>query len=127
MPDKTINSCIEAEKYRNDIGCIKENKVIFYEQYYDSHLDEVKRSFTSCRGCIAYRFCKDGCPLKSIRDRDNHTTYKVYECNMVKRYWKYVFEEVLSGRECFGWRVEPINNDMKICLICFVKRDFIKN
>ncbi len=110
MPDKTINNCIEAEveTLRTNVGCIENGKVKLYDKYYDSQLDEVKYSFSNCRECIAYRFCKGGCPLKAIRDRKNKTSYKLYECSMLKKYWKYVLSEILLGKECFGWGIEPI-------------------
>lgn len=113
MPDKTINNCIEAEveALRTNVGCIENGNVILYDKYYDSQLNEVKNNFTKCRECIAYRFCKGGCPLKSIRDRKNNTSYKAYECSILKKYWNYVFREILCGKECFGWKIEPIYID----------------
>ena len=109
MPDKTINNCIEATEFKSDVGRIDNGKVNLYDYYRDFSLEQVRKDFLNCRNCIAYRFCKGGCPLKSMRDKKYKTNYKAYECNAVKQYWKYVLCQVSNGYECFGWRAEAVN------------------
>lgn len=109
MPDRTITNCIEAEQqFRTIVGNIDETGVHLFSDYEDNHLDIVRDTFEQCRECLAYRFCKGGCPLKVMRDQSYGTEYRNYECELARRYWKYVFKTVLSGKECFGWYVSPV-------------------
>ena len=110
MPDKSIINCIEAERFRVEVGKFANQNVEIYNQYEDPQLEIVKSSFINCKNCLAYRFCKGGCPLKSIRDRHFGTNYKQYECSMVRQYWTYVFRKVLNGDECFGWQAEKVKD-----------------
>lgn len=105
MPDKSITNCIEAEKFRVNVGKIDDGNVELFNPYNDSHLEIVKETFSNCRDCIAYRFCKGGCPVKVLRDRYFNTDYREYECYQIKQYWKYVFEKILSGEKSFGWYI----------------------
>ena len=107
MPDRKITNCLEAEQFRYNVGEIADGKVLFYTSYTDNFLDIVRDKFSLCRDCIAYRFCKGGCPVKYIRDKEFGTKYKEYECEMVKQYWQYVLCQVLKGEKCFGWRAVP--------------------
>ena len=110
MPDRKIINCIEAEQFKTIVAEIKDNMVDFYNSYTDQHLDVVKNSFDECRGCIAYRFCKGGCPLKVVRDNAFDTKYRDYECQLIRKYWSYVFTEILCGNTCFGWKAELVDN-----------------
>ena len=110
MPDKSIINCIEAERFKVQVGQIENEKVELYNEYIDHQLEVVRNSFTSCKKCLAYRFCKGGCPLKSIRDQHFNTNYRQYECSMIQQYWMYVFKKVLIGDQCFGWSAEKITN-----------------
>nr|WP_304442883.1 radical SAM protein [uncultured Acetatifactor sp.] len=111
MPDKTIVNCIEAERFKTEVGRIENDKVLFYDCYVDLYLDIVRDTFDNCRNCLAYRFCKGGCPLKTIRDEEYGTNYRKYECQMIVQYWEYVFHKILRGGYCFGWGASQIEKD----------------
>lgn len=110
LPDKSITNCIEAETFQIAVGKIDDGKVNFSEPYEDTFLDVVRQTFVECRSCIAYRFCKGGCPLKSLRDAKYKTNHRKHECSMIVKYWEYIFHKVLSGENCFGWCIAPIDN-----------------
>lgn len=129
MPDRSIINCIESERFRVEVGKIENSKVNLFSQYEDPYIEIVKSGFIKCRDCLAYRFCKGGCPLKSIRDQCFGTGYKQYECSMVQQYWTYIFQKILNGEECFGWRTEKITNERLVPyqILKLVKKEENKN
>ena len=113
LPDKTICTCLEGKNNIPVIGYINNGRVVLLEKYEDKLLKEYRKRFmsTSCNKCIAFRFCRSGCPLKFIEDEYSGKEYSSWVCHMTRFYWIYVFQQVLSGKKVFGWSVKQINNN----------------
>ena len=111
LPDKTIITCIESCDVKTIIGKIEEKEVVYFEKFSDPLFKVYQQKFDECRTCIAYRFCKGGCPVRHLMNGNARTAMDDWECNMIQKYWTYIFENVLSGKECLGWCVSPIEQD----------------
>lgn len=108
LPNKTIVTCIESCDQKTIIGRIKENKVEYFEKCSDPFLRVYQQKFNECRDCIAYRFCKGGCPARDLMNKNLKTEMDDWECSMIQKYWTYIFTNILSGKSCFGWHVIPV-------------------
>lgn len=106
LPDKRIVSCIDFKDDMVTVGKINGEVIEYYKKYSDVLLKTMQEKFIECRSCIAYRFCKGGCPAWHLRMKD--TGVEPPECNMQKAYWNYVVEAVLTKKFSFGWRLEKI-------------------
>ena len=74
----------------------------------DRLLAMTKRKLEECRHCLVYRFCKGGCPATHISNEDNGLAGLPWSCEMYIRYVRIMLETVLSGKQFFGWRAEPL-------------------
>jgi len=112
MPDSTICTCLEGKNNIPVIGYAIKDRVVLLESYEDKLLKEYRKRFLSkeCRECIAFRFCRTGCPLKFIEDEVSGMEASRWTCQMTRFYWKYVFRQILSGNAVFGWTLETIEN-----------------
>lgn len=106
LPDKNIVTCIDYKDKMVTVGKVKEENVEYFDKYTDVLLKTIKQKYIECCNCIAYRFCKGGCPAWHLRMEG--TNIEPPECQMQKEYWKYIIESVLSNRFSFGWELEEI-------------------
>ena len=111
LPDKTITTCIEPCVKRTIIGKVTDFGVEYNDTCYDYLLEIYQKKFHECVDCIAYTFCKGGCPVKHINNYSSKTELGNWECEMVIKYWEYIYHKVLSGETCFGWYVVPVEID----------------
>ena len=112
MPDKTICTCLEGKTNIPVVGYVNNGRVVLLEKYEDKLLKEYRKRFISknCNECIAFRFCRSGCPLKFIADEYSGKKSSSWICNMTRFYWTYVFQHILNGEETFGWSLKKIND-----------------
>jgi len=108
LPDRTIITCIQYRDIKTIIGKIEDKQVIYLENIYDPLLEVYQQRFSNCRPCIAYRFCKGGCPARFL---STSVLMGNWECIMIRKYWTYIFENIVAGKECLGWHVVPIQID----------------
>ncbi len=110
-PDGSLKICVDGADLSPIVGKIDHGNLEIYNEYENKLFKKYIQRFQSerCRSCIAYRFCAGGCPVKFMR---THTSSADWECGVIKAYWKYVFDEITSGKEKFGWKAVPctINN-----------------
>ena len=107
LPDCSIVTCIESKDDRVCIGNVSDGKVEYFKKYKDIFLNVMKKKYSECRSCIAYRFCRGGCPVWHLRG-DNQE-YKPLECFLQQEYWNYILHAVLSGKYSFGWGLEKVS------------------
>ena len=107
LPDGSIVTCIESKDDRVTVGKIKNGEIEYYQKYTDDFLKIIQKKYSECRNCIAYRFCRGGCPVWHLRDNDSELG--PLECNLQREYWRYILEAVLTDRYSFGWYLEKLN------------------
>lgn len=105
-PDKSLHICIDASDISPNVGYISEGKVILYDSYPKDFFDIYYDKYFKCKNCIAFRFCAGGCPIHSMRE--NNLASVEFECAFIKKYYEYVFEKILDGKESFGWYGQKI-------------------
>lgn len=107
LPNKTIVSCIDFKDDMVVVGKVNKGGVEYYDRYSDILLRTAQKKYIECHDCIAYRFCKGGCPAWHLRMKG--TGIEPPECSMQKAYWHYVISAVLSEEFSFGWRLQKID------------------
>ena len=111
LQDGKIITCMEPCDFKTVIGEIKDHKLIYYKSCSDPLLGAYQKKFMECKDCIAYRFCKGGCPAKQLMNNGIQTSMDDWQCNSIRRYWEYLFTRLLSGEGCFGWKLSPIESN----------------
>ncbi len=106
MPDKSIITCIESKNDKVVIGNIENGTLKYKNTYKDSFLKVTQTKYSECRKCIAYRFCRGGCPVWHLRD--GKLLREPLECEVQKMYWIHVINSLLKGKYSFGWNLEKI-------------------
>ena len=104
LPNKKITTCIDSSEIITQVGEVRDHKVVFYERFQDPLLKMGIMKYRECKNCIAFRVCGSGCPLKHIREEKSKTGMIKWECQMERKFWKYILQEVISGRIIKGWR-----------------------
>jgi radical SAM protein with 4Fe4S-binding SPASM domain len=108
MPDRTIITCIESCDIKTVIGKVEGGAAVYFDKCRDPLFKAYQKQFDDCRECVAYRFCKGGCPVRKLMNGNARTTMDDWECAMIREYWIRIFESVISGKECRGWRAVPV-------------------
>ena len=105
LPDGKLATCVEECEGKPYIGHVDESGIHYYEVCSDIFLELTQIKMKECKNCIAYRFCKGGCPMKHIMYKEQKR--ENWDCMTTIQYWEYVFSEILAGRECFNCRGIP--------------------
>ena len=108
MTDGTVTSCADAGNILPVAGKVTDTKVTLYESYTDEFMKTSKTMFFECKKCMAYAFCAGGCPAKYIRDKETSIDTAKWECEMIIHYWKYIFQQLLNQKTCFGFKLEVV-------------------
>lgn len=106
-PDGSITTCIESKDNQTKIGEVGLNGVVYYEKYRDPLLEITKQKQDECRNCIAYHFCRGGCPIWHIRTENIRN--EPLECGLIKEYWFYIIKSAIKGEYSFGWNLKKLN------------------
>ena len=115
IPDGSITTCIESKNNQTKIGEVGSNGIVYYKKYRDPLLEITKQKQDECRDCIAYHFCRGGCPIWHLRTENIRN--EPLECGLIKEYWLYVIRSAVKGEYCFGWELKKLNtncNDKQI-------------
>jgi radical SAM protein with 4Fe4S-binding SPASM domain len=101
--------CLDAKEEAPVLGEISDGKVKLKDNYHDTLFAKYREKFYECSDCLAYRFCKGGCPIKFLRK--NTDDYAAWECSMVVEYWRSLFGKLWAKKEeeYFGWHLEKIH------------------
>jgi radical SAM protein with 4Fe4S-binding SPASM domain len=108
LPSGKIVSCLEANGQLANIGQVTDGKVEYYDTYEDVLSPVVRRLFDDCADCLAFRFCRGNCPLEAMQKSDTDRMFRKWTCSQIRKYYEFIFSEILSGKKCFGWSVEPL-------------------
>lgn len=103
VPNGDVVNCLE-ECQRTTLGRATASGVIYSDRCSDPLLKTCREKLEGCRPCVAYRFCKGGCPAR-------HEFYarigtRNLECILVEEYWRRVIEAMVDGRPFFGMTAE---------------------
>lgn len=108
MPDGRIITCMESYKVSTEIGFVKQGKTVYYDKFKDPLLDNCQKQMIKCKPCLAYNFCKGGCPIRNIISELTDTSIRDWECDMIKEYFKYILISIANCKSVFGWYSEPV-------------------
>ena len=108
MPDGKIITCMESNNTFTEIGFVKQGHAVYYDQFKDQLLENCQKQIVNCQNCLAYNFCKGGCPIRNIISEQTDTTIRDWECDMIKEYFKFVLTTIANGTRVFGWYAEPV-------------------
>ena len=106
MPGGNVITCLESKEHSSIIANIRNGIVSVPNTYKSSLVKTYKEKFEQCRNCLAYRFCKGGCPLKFMYEGEASSDAIAWECESKQNYWRYIFNKILSGETFMGWHVE---------------------
>lgn len=104
LPDGSIVTCIESKDNAVRVGSVEDGNIKYYDEYCDTFLKIAQEKYYTCRSCIAYRFCKGGCPVWHLRIGKKHN--EAFECSLQKEYWGHDIQAALNGGYSFGWRLK---------------------
>lgn len=100
-PNNNIGICVDASDLSPIVGHIDDGEVKLYSNYSGEIFDVYCKKYAECKGCIAFRFCAGGCPVKFMRK--NNIGSVNFECAINKKYYEYLLNEIADGKEAFGW------------------------
>ena len=114
LPDRKIIACPE---HHNGpvLGQMTEHGFSYNSDYTDVLYEITIANETSekCRRCIAYRFCKGGCPAKSLSAGET----KEYECQTTIKLWHHILNSLSLGKSAFGWTVKKAESNPDVFLM----------
>lgn len=121
-PDKSLHICIDAADLSPNVGNITHGQVVLHDSYSKDFFDVYYDKYFKCKECIAFRFCAGGCPINSMRE--NNLASVDFECSFIKKYYEYIFDRILEGKEAFGWYGQKIHiNELNDYIIQITNHD----
>ena len=106
LPDNRLVECLDAINDSPVLGEVIDGRVALKETYYDALFAQYRLKFFECRNCIAYRFCKGGCPIKFVRH--NNSDSASWECRTIVSYWEKLFKKLWTSENYLGWHLEGV-------------------
>ena len=106
MPGGKVITCLESKEFSSVIANVRNGHVEQPKEYKSQIVKMYQAKFEQCKGCIAYRFCKGGCPLKFLYKEESSADAAEWECETKRNYWRYIFRKLLSGNDFLGWTLE---------------------
>lgn len=110
LPSGKIVSCLESEEFEPEIGHVSNGVVRFFTTESSPLAERVLSLFSDCKGCIAFRFCRGGCPVSHMRKSAHSKKSRDWQCRQITRYYQYVFSQITQNRACFNWSAEPLKD-----------------
>lgn len=107
QPDGSIVLCNDSKDYSVCVGKVSNGRVEYFDYFPNDLLTITEEKYIECSDCIAYRFCKGGCPIWHLRG--GKSVNGPVECQATKEYWRHIFEMVIQRRQYWGWYLEPID------------------
>ena len=117
LPSGKIVACLESEASQPEIGHVSNGVVSFAETSRNFLAERVLDQLSECEECIAFRFCRGGCPVSQMRDSVLSKTARTWQCQQTVEYFQYVFSQILQNKTCFNWYVEPSKDNPQILFL----------
>jgi len=114
--DGRIVSCLDYINM-DEIAHVDSGKVMFNENYDDVILRKYQETYESCKVCIAYRFCKGGCPAKHLNSLNPYDSVRRWECESNVELWHHILNELCKNKESYGWYAEQSHNNPNVLLM----------
>ena len=107
--DGRIVTCLEMGNEETKVGCVKKDAVIYNTEVTDAITRITQERMSRCSKCIAFPFCRGGCPAD--HRNDNNANELTWGCRQTIKFWTHIIGEVALGKKCFGWKVLPSRFD----------------
>ena len=114
LPSGKIVSCLEGEGFEPEIGHVSNGVVSFVTTESSPLAEHILNLLSDCEECIAFRFCRGGCPVSHMRKTAHSKKSRKWQCQQIVRYYQYVFSQILQNRPCFNWSVEPLKGNLQV-------------
>ena len=114
LPDGRVVTCMDAKEKASVVARVsggRLKKMMFKDQLLESYISYRKE----CERCYAFVFCGGGCPLKYVNEEEKDNLLS--ECEMIRRYWRYVFDKIVSDGKVFGWDSKLIESKHKFRIL----------
>lgn len=108
LPSGKIVTCMDAKDQAIQIGKI-DNGIVKLGSFIDKFSQKHFEYRNECKNCSAFYFCGAGCPLKKSTSEKSLTVES--ECNMIKEYWHYMFENLIEKKNYFNWQLFDMEYD----------------
>lgn len=106
QPDGSIVLCNDSKDYSVCVGKVSNGMVEYFDHFQNDLLTITEIKYKECSNCVAYRFCKGGCPIWHLRGKENADG--PVECQATKEYWQHILEMVIQSGQYMGWCLEQI-------------------
>lgn len=106
MPNGDIITCNESKDFQVCIGHIKNGTIKWKEVFTNVFFDIAVKKYQECKKCIAYRFCRGGCPIWHLREDRSIPI----ECIATKEFWKTIIKEVIEKGNNSEWYLKEIDD-----------------
>lgn len=106
QPDGSIVLCNDSKDHSVCIGKVKDGKIGYFDHIKNNLLLITQEKQRECSDCIAYPFCKGGCPIWHLRNEDKQE--KPVECQATQEYWRHVIETTIQRNKYLNWQAEQI-------------------
>lgn len=103
-----IVTCLEMDKDQTVIGKIANNEIIYNEKCKDPLVKITQQKFIECADCIAFPFCRGGCPADHRANKNNGEEGISWDCRQTISYWTSLILKLKKEKSYLGWHINEI-------------------
>ncbi|MCI5745256.1 MAG: radical SAM protein [Erysipelotrichaceae bacterium] len=103
LPSGKIITCLDGGDKSPVIGKVSNGRIDFVE-YNDYIANVYLKKRRDCIKCFAFSHCGSGCPLNNLDDESIKN--EKYECEMIKKYWRMVYDKLLENHSFINFELE---------------------
>lgn len=105
--DGRIVTCLEMGNDETVIGRVDHGVVSYKESCEDSLVKITQQKMKECCGCIAFPFCRGGCPADHRAYELNNGTGLSWACKQTIAYWNDLLHRLTLGQSGLEWQMVP--------------------
>ncbi len=96
-----ILTCLELGNHSPIIGRVENGNITCNDFVDDISLRNIDYINKHCVGCVAYRYCGGGCPLKNTSNTEivPSEVNTGWICECIEEYWDYIFKKLISYKK----------------------------
>ena len=103
-----IVTCLEMDNDQTVIGRLEDNTVAYNKTCCDPLIKITQQKFVECENCIAFPFCRGGCPADHRACEKSGEFGVSWACRQTISYWTYLIQTLIREKKCFGWRLDEL-------------------
>lgn len=110
LPNGEVVTCIESMTIKSILAKVIDGKFNWIKDINDPLTPVITNIRKECQDCIAYSFCKGGCPIRYLEFMKSKTSLYHWQCNESQKYIEFLIQQLINHRTYFDWNLTQVDD-----------------